>query len=241
MKGSHGVVFQEVTRNSALPPAAKGLYAYLAAFCGNSDKCYPSVDTILQEMGMSKDTFYKHIKLLVEAGVIEKQQRREKDEKFGSVVYRVNHSVCFKKQDKPCPKKPNTEKADTGKKPTREKSDKPCPKNPEHNNNNRKITDKKEIYKEKSQRFEPPSLEEVQAYCHERSNGIDAQHFTDFYASKGWMVGKNRMKDWKAAVRTWERNKKSKGEEAVESNSKNQSGRSAADFYEQFLGTGNGD
>lgn len=58
-------------------------------------------------------------------------------------------------------------------------------------------------------RFTPPSLEEVQAYCSERGNGIDAQAFIDFYASKGWMVGKTKMQDWKAAVRTWEsRNKK---------------------------------
>jgi hypothetical protein len=58
-------------------------------------------------------------------------------------------------------------------------------------------------------RFVPPSLEEVQAYCSERGNGIDAQAFIDFYASKGWMVGKTKMSDWKAAVRTWEsRNRK---------------------------------
>ena len=58
-------------------------------------------------------------------------------------------------------------------------------------------------------RFTPPSLEEVQAYCSERGNGIDAQAFIDFYASKGWLVGKTKMSDWKAAVRTWEsRNRK---------------------------------
>lgn len=58
-------------------------------------------------------------------------------------------------------------------------------------------------------RFVPPSLEEVQAYCTERGNGIDAQSFIDFYASKGWMVGKTKMQDWKASVRTWEsRNRK---------------------------------
>ena len=52
--------------------------------------------------------------------------------------------------------------------------------------------------------FKPPTLEEVKEYCFERNNGIDAQQFIDFYSSKGWMIGKNRMKDWKAAVRTWE-------------------------------------
>lgn len=53
--------------------------------------------------------------------------------------------------------------------------------------------------------FVPPTPEEVNAYCQERHNGIDGTEFVDFYTSKGWMVGKNKMKDWQAAVRTWER------------------------------------
>ena len=53
-------------------------------------------------------------------------------------------------------------------------------------------------------RFTPPTAEEVAAYCLERKNHVDPQRFVDFYDAKGWMVGKNRMKDWKAAVRTWE-------------------------------------
>lgn len=53
-------------------------------------------------------------------------------------------------------------------------------------------------------RFSKPTVAQVQAYCRERGNGVDAQHFVDFYESKGWLVGKSPMKDWKAAVRTWE-------------------------------------
>lgn len=56
--------------------------------------------------------------------------------------------------------------------------------------------------------FIPPTLEEVQAYCKERNNNVDAQKWHDFYQSKGWYVGKNKMKDWKACVRTWEKNDK---------------------------------
>lgn len=55
-------------------------------------------------------------------------------------------------------------------------------------------------------KFVIPSFEEVNQYCIERNNNIDAQQFIDFYESKGWMVGKNKMKDWKACIRTWERN-----------------------------------
>lgn len=59
--------------------------------------------------------------------------------------------------------------------------------------------------KDKDKRFNPPTLEEVKAYCRERGNSVDPERFYDFYQSKGWMVGKNKMKDWKAAVRTWEK------------------------------------
>lgn len=55
-------------------------------------------------------------------------------------------------------------------------------------------------------RFTTPTLEEVKAYCDERKNGVDPQRFIDYYSSNGWKVGKNPMKDWKAAVRTWEKN-----------------------------------
>lgn len=58
--------------------------------------------------------------------------------------------------------------------------------------------------KEKRSRFSPPSVEDVTAYCRERKNGVDPQKFIDFYTAKGWMIGPNPMKDWKAAVRTWE-------------------------------------
>lgn len=54
-------------------------------------------------------------------------------------------------------------------------------------------------------RFTPPSMDEVRQYCIERRNRVDPQRFIDFYESKGWMVGKNKMKDWKAAVRNWEK------------------------------------
>jgi hypothetical protein len=60
----------------------------------------------------------------------------------------------------------------------------------------------------KSTKFIPPTVEEVRAYCRERNNTVDAETFVDFYIGKGWMVGKNKMKDWKAAVRTWEKNRK---------------------------------
>lgn len=51
-----------------------------------------------------------------------------------------------------------------------------------------------------------PTLDEIKKYCIERNNNVDPSKWFDFYESKGWMIGKNKMKDWKAAVRTWEKN-----------------------------------
>lgn len=60
-----------------------------------------------------------------------------------------------------------------------------------------------------NKKFTPPSVEEVTAYCRERHNGIDPEHFIDYYTARGWDLSKGRkMKDWKAAVRTWEKNEK---------------------------------
>lgn len=75
-------------------------------------------------------------------------------------------------------------------------------------NKNININKTTESVGESRSRFVKPTVEEVQAYCIERSNGIDATRFWTFYESKGCMVGKNRMKNWQAAVRSWEQQDK---------------------------------
>ena len=64
---------------------------------------------------------------------------------------------------------------------------------------------------EKNKRFIPPTIEDVKAYCSEKGYDIDPERFIDFYASKNWMIGKNKMSDWKAAARNWMRSSKDKG------------------------------
>ena len=128
-KGAYGVVYQDVTRDSSLPLATKGLYAYLAAFCGADDECYPSVDTILRETGVSKETFYKYINVLVNAGVVKKEQIN-KNGRFGKTIYKLTHEInvsnlpntIFPTTVKPIPKEPTPRK--------------PTPRNPTTNNNN---------------------------------------------------------------------------------------------------------
>ena len=58
---------------------------------------------------------------------------------------------------------------------------------------------------QKKQNFQKPTFEEVNAYCQERNNGVDVARWFDYYTANGWKVGKNPMKDWRAAVRTWEK------------------------------------
>ena len=73
----------------------------------------------------------------------------------------------------------------------------------------------------KRKTFTKPTIDEIQDYCIERNNKVNAEHFYDYYESNGWKVGKNSMKDWKAAVRTWERSeyrnvKVSKKQQAID-------------------------
>jgi hypothetical protein len=83
----------------------------------------------------------------------------------------------------------------------------------------------------KGGRFTPPSVEQVMEYCNHRQNGINAQSFIDFYQSKGWMVGKSKMKDWKASVRTWETNNKIRNEQnADKRNSKSEYAKLNSDY-----------
>ena len=73
-----------------------------------------------------------------------------------------------------------------------------------------KIKDKSKKIKDIDRRFTPPTLEEVQAYIQEHGYQVDANRFIDFYSSKGWMVGRNKMKDWQAALRGWSSRDKTK-------------------------------
>lgn len=71
-----------------------------------------------------------------------------------------------------------------------------------HKKNDKKV---KKVKKDNNNIFIPPSIDEVREYCIERGNTVDPEVFVNHYQSVGWKVGSNKMKDWKAAVRTWER------------------------------------
>ncbi len=87
--------------------------------------------------------------------------------------------------------------------------------------------------KETKKRFTPPTLEEVTVYCMERNNGLDPQKFVDYYTAIDWHIGKNKMKDWKATIRTWERNNYSQKSASQQKNEK----KSPLNNYNDFNNT----
>lgn len=101
------------------------------------------------------------------------------------------------------------------------------------NNSNNSNNDNKDI--SSIHRFKPPTLEEVQSYCLERNNDVDPEKWHSFYESKGWMIGKNKMKNWRAAVITWEKGDKPKSNKEVNQPAINQGNRAEDDPWLQQL------
>ena len=89
--------------------------------------------------------------------------------------------------------------------------------------------------KPQRKRFSPPSVDEVREYCNERGNNVDPEKFVDYYTANGWMAGKNKMKDWRAAVRTWERNGFDKRSDLKNGSTK---GNDLADAASKWSGSG---
>ena len=137
---------------------------------------------------------------LEEAGYLRRYRVQGEDGKFTGWDYEVSSVPFADMANLPTSVKyRHRQNTDVGEKPTSEKSE------GIYIDSKDNIDSKENIQTTKSGRFTPPSVEEVRAYCEERKNGLDAETFVDFYTSKGWKVGGNPMKDWKAAVRTWEK------------------------------------
>jgi hypothetical protein len=107
-------------------------------------------------------------------------------------------------------KQPRNDRKTTEKQPNKDVN-KDVNKDKEYNIENANIETKVSNGADKSTRFVPPSLIDVQEYIQKNNYSVDALTFIDFYTSKGWMVGSNKMKDWKAAVRTWQRKYRNTG------------------------------
>ena len=200
------MTYQEVYLLDNLTIEAKAIYGMLCSYAGVGAEAYPSVDFMCKKLQISNARFYKHMNLLIGAGIVEKKQIRNEKGIFVNNTYVLIPNL--QNIHNPFTENPTMDS------PLLENR---CTENVGSNNTNINNTSiNNNINKKSSKRFTPPTVEEVAAYCRERDNNVDPQRFVDFYEAKGWMIGKNKMKSWKAAVHTWEsRNKGSSTKGAV--------------------------
>lgn len=208
--------FNSITRDlvydNSLSDRARFLYVYMA--CKPPEWEYYQ-DKVAEELGYEKRTLRKYLDELIERGwIIEESQ--ENPGKFGALQYTIE-----------------IERKGGVNLPIRKKTDMQkmrIAKNVDHrdidnissdiniSSDKRNIDNKKRLSNDnpKNKRFVKPTIEQIQAYIDEKKLHFEAERFFDWYESKGWMVGKNHMKDWKAACRTWESMRKSEKREEKE-------------------------
>ena len=180
--GWYYVITQEI--RESFDGKEADVFAVINGFSQEGQGCYfGSLAQLSQFCGIkSKTTTQKILKSLVAKGAVVKEEESRNGVRF--CTYRVNnfwHSMP---------------KIDMG---GISEID---------NNNKRDININNTLSNKGGGHFQKPTLEDIRAYCMGRGNNVDAEQFYNFYESNGWMVGKNHMKDWRAAVRTWEKREK---------------------------------
>lgn len=182
----YAVIPANVRYDSELTPTAKLLYGEITSLCDREGYCWATNNYFSKLYKTSDKTITRNLNLLEQKGYI-------------NIFYQLKGAIKqrFITMDKNVFER--TKKSfDEGQK---------CPIN-NISNNIKEINNNKLLFTKK--KFIKPTLEEVRQYCLERKNKIDAEKFIDYYESNGWKVGRNSMKDWKAAIRTWESNAKEK-------------------------------
>lgn len=181
----YAIIPANIRYDADLTANAKLLYGEITALCNEKGYCWATNEYFANLYGVSKTSISKWISSLIQKEYI-----------FSETIYKEGTKEILNRYLR-IVKDPIEEKLNRG-------IEEKLKDNNTYINN---TINNKEIYKE---RFKKPTLEEVKEYCEERNNGIDAETFINFYESKGWMVGKNKMKDWKACVRTWEKSRNTK-------------------------------
>lgn len=187
----YAIIPADIRYDDDLIPNAKLLYGEITALCNKKGYCWATNEYFADLYKTSEKTISRWVKNLEEKDYIATtvQTFRYNDGTVKKIRYifldknKLNHmdKNVFDHMDKNVQNQP----------------DENVPYNIKVNNN--KINNIKE-----RKRFTAPTLKEVTEYCLERKNNINPQQFVDFYTAKGWRVGNTPMKDWKAAVRTWE-------------------------------------
>lgn len=179
MMGWYITILQEMRDQLGLKGNELIVFAFIYGYSQGGHGCYHgSLATLQGVCGIaSRQTAIDVLKSLTEKGYISKSETILNGMKY------VSYSAC-----------PNIGQGV-------QKMDKGCP---ENGHNNKEDININTLSNKGRSRFQKPSLEDIRSYCQERRNQVDPERFFNFYESKGWMVGKSPMKDWKAAVRTWE-------------------------------------
>lgn len=187
---SFTIITNNILRDQRLSLKARGLLCTMLSLPDNWNFSEAGLCAILQKDGIT--SIKSGLKELQEVGYLRRYQDRGKDGSFNGYVWEV-YDVAVETGENPLAENPTTVS--------------PTSENLDQLSTNESNTDVIERDKAQPKRFQKPTVEQVRAYCQERRNSIDAEEFVDFYESKGWLVGKTPMKDWKASVRTWERSR----------------------------------
>lgn len=191
----YAIIPANVRYDKDLTPNAKLLYGEITALCNEKGCCWATNEYFANLYGVSKTTISLLIKKLIDRGYINSEIIYEDGTK--KILNRYLRIIKY---------------------PIKENLNTPIKENLKDNNtsinntsiNIKEINNNKLLFTKKN--FKKPALEEVQQYCLERKNNINAEKFIDYYESNGWKVGRNPMKDWKATIRTWEKNQEEKVE-----------------------------
>ena len=213
----------EIWQNRSLSWNEKILLMEIDSFTAKDRECYISNEYIAELLGVSVSWASKCLSHLLELGLV-------RVVKFDGRKRYVESTIQFK--------------ADLNNSSMQDGT------LVQHTNIENKYINNNSLYKKSSSHFQKPSLDEIRQYCISRGNKVDPEQFFNFYESKGWIIGKSPMKDWRAAVRTWEKREKeipqrkrsplTKNESVLEHNLKVMDQMFGTNLHEQAYGNKGG-
>jgi hypothetical protein len=195
---NYTVISNEIFRDVNLSAKERGILCTILSLPPKWDLTINGLVSIMKD---GRDSILSGMNDLRANGYVVRERKRV-DGKYSGYDYTIYESKISPKSDKPTLVKPKLDN------PTTEKpiTEKPFTENPiQLSNDIIKDLSNKVINKSRGVSFKIPTIIQVEEYCTERKNNVDAETFCDFYESKGWQIGKEIMKSWKACVRTWEK------------------------------------
>lgn len=216
MKRSYyAVIPANVRYDERLPMGARFLYGEITALCNERGYCWASNKYFAELYKVTDRTIRGWISSLIDTGYIESDLvYRENSKEVEARYLKVTESTPGKNFPDPMEKNFRTSGKNFPDPPEKNFLDNNTTNNTlEYTTISKDIVVGQQPQKEaaKTKRFIKPTIEEIEKYCVERKNGVNATKFFNYYEANGWKVGKNSMKNWKAAVRTWEQNNYDKG------------------------------